>query len=542
MIYALKCKTAGFSVAVLMCVVGLFVFSGCSSGDQSGTGGAKSAGPAEKTVTIGIQQNPSTLDPAYIVDVVSGKVAAKIFNGLVRYNSKLEIVPDIALSWDISEDGRTYTFKLRKEVYFSNGKKLTASDFVYSFKRILSPKVHSPKTWVLDKIKGAKLFAMGKSDAVEGIHCPDAYTLVIELEQPFGPFLHLLGMPAAYVVPEEEVEKLGREFAFKPVGTGPFVLESWQQDNAIVLAKNKKYFDLPARVFSIVYKIFPEEFALRTEFEAGNLDVIPLGRSLLRAFKNDMRYSKNIVSCQGANTYYVGFNCSRSPFDSARLRLSLNHAINREKIIDTILDGSATPAKGPVPGILDDYSDRLPAWTFVPGKTAQVVENVIPDCQTREFTFYISTNDEALSIAQVLQHYFKKVGLRVKIISREWSSFKKAVNEGQADMFLLSWWADYPSPENFLYPTFFSDNLGAAGNRARFVDSGFDGIVTKAQRTTSPVKLSLLYEKAEAYIMKKSPWIFLWHKNEYAVTQPYIKGYRLSPIYNMEKGTELEKF
>ncbi|HXX82266.1 MAG TPA: ABC transporter substrate-binding protein, partial [Thermodesulfovibrionales bacterium] len=186
--------------------------------------------------------SPTTLDPALIVDVTGSTIAAKLFNGLVRLDKDLNIIPDIAESWRISRDGLSYTFKLNHNVKFNNKQIVTSYDFKYSFKRILDPKTRSPNTWVLEKIKGAKDYLQGKTDDVKGLKIIDEHTLEIRLVRPFSPFLYLLTMSAAYVVPEEEVKRWGPDFSSHPVGTGPFVLKEWLSDRELRLERQESYF------------------------------------------------------------------------------------------------------------------------------------------------------------------------------------------------------------------------------------------------------------------------------------------------------------
>ena len=164
-----------------------------------------------------LSTNPTTLDPALITDVQGGGIAAKIFNGLVRFNEDLDVVPDIAVSWKVSRDAGTYTFHLKKNVAFSSGRNVTAEDFRYSFERVLTPGTKAPLTWVIDKIEGARDFLAGKAARVSGIGVIDDHTLSLTLEKPFGPFLSLLAMSAAYVVPKEDVERLGPDFCWAAI-------------------------------------------------------------------------------------------------------------------------------------------------------------------------------------------------------------------------------------------------------------------------------------------------------------------------------------
>ena len=187
--------------------------------------------------------NPTTLDPALIVDVTGGAISAKLFNGLVRIGDDLSIQPDIAQHWAISHGGTAYTFTLKKGVYFPNRREVNAHDFKYAFTRIADPKTKSPNSWIFENIIGVKDYMSGRADDIKGIVVKDDHTLEIRLEKPFSPFLSLLTMTAAYVVPKEEVEKWGADFSSHPVGTGPFLLTRWLPNREIVLQKREDYFE-----------------------------------------------------------------------------------------------------------------------------------------------------------------------------------------------------------------------------------------------------------------------------------------------------------
>lgn len=299
-----------------------------------------------------LNSDPTTLDPSFIVDVHGGLISAKIFNGLVRLDENLNIVQDIAKKWEISDNGTTYLFYLKEGVMFSNNREVTAGDFKYSFKRVLKPGGKSPNTWVLDKIAGAQEFMKGIAEDVEGITVIDNYTLMVRLSKPFSPFLHLLTMTAAYVVPEEEIDRPDRDFSVHPVGTGPFLLKTWEHNNKLVLERNDHYFDCKANTNGIVYRIIPEDLTAVTEFEVGNLDAINIPSNELSRYRKSSQWKNLISSADGLNTYYLGFNCSRPPFDNVNLRRAVAHAIDRGKILKSFYEGRGTLADGPVPEML----------------------------------------------------------------------------------------------------------------------------------------------------------------------------------------------
>jgi ABC-type transport system substrate-binding protein len=483
-----------------------------------------------------LNTNPTTLDPALIVDVTGGSIAAKLFNGLVRLGDDLSIQPDIAKEWSVSGDGLTYTFRLKHGVFFSNNQEVKAYDFKYSFQRILDPKSKSPNTWILEKILGADDFMRGKAKDVKGIRLIDDYTLEIRLRRPFSPFLSLLTMSATYVVPSLEVEKLGPDFSSHPIGTGPFVLREWLPNRELRLEKRGNYFDSPARVKGIIYRIIPEDLTAVTEFELGNLDVITIPASEYPRYRDDPAKQSFISSLKGINTYYLGLNCSKPPFNNLRLRRAINYAIDREKILETIYEGRGRLANGPVPDNLRKWK-REPDYEYNPEEAREIIKREGQEGIT--ISFYITADQEVIDIADVIQSYIKAVGINVKIKQLEWSAYKEAVNKGEPNMFYLSWWADYPDPENFLFPLFHSSNFGAGGNRTRYSNPAVDSLIEKGQNTLNIEKRNLLYEKAEELIVADAPWVFLWHRTDFTIRQPWIKNYKIYPIYSMDKGTDI---
>jgi len=484
-----------------------------------------------------LNTNPTTLDPALIVDVTGGSLSAKIFNGLVRLDKNLNIISDVASKWETSESGLAYKFTLKKGVKFSNGREVKAEDFRYSFKRILNPKNKSPNTWVLDKIKGAKDFMDGKKNEVSGIKVIDEYTLELTLEKPFSPFPNLLTMTAAYVVPEEEVKKWGVDFSSHPVGTGPFVLRHWLPNRELQLDARKDYFDNMPKTKGIVYKIIPEDLTTITEFELGNLDLITIPTSAFSRFKKDKKWAGLISSITGINIYYLGLNCSKKPFDNKKFRQAMNYAIDRKLILKTFFEERGRLSSGPVPEILRKW-DAPQSYDYNPRKAKELIKTTgHPD--GLEVNFYITADNEVVDIAEVIQSYLKDAGIKVNIKQLEWSAYKEAINKGETDMFWLGWFADYSDPENFLFPLFHSSNVGPAGNRARYKNPEVDSLIEKGQHAQTIKERNMYYEKAEKLIVDDAPWVFFWHKTDYTVRQPWIKNYQAYLIYNIDKGTEI---
>ncbi len=498
--------------------------------------GCTSQNRLEGYVYYRINANPTTLDPALIVDVTGGSISAKLFNGLVRIGDDLSVQPDLAESWNISKDGLTYIFRMRNGVYFSNNQLVTAHDVKYSFKRILSPKTRSPQTWVLEKIKGSHDYMGGKTHDISGLTVLDDLTIEICLEEPFSPFLSLLTMTAAYIVPRREVEKWGQDFSSHPVGTGPFILKRWVQNQELQLVRRDDYFSGPAHVEGIVYRVIPEDLTAVTEFEIGNIDVLTIPASEYSRYRNDPERSHLISSMKGLNTYYLGLNCSRKPFNNPALRKAIHYAIDREKILNTIYEKRGRLAAGPVPDVMRQW-DIKNIYIYDPEKSVELLK--AQGREVQNIDFFVTADQEVINIAEVIQSYLLDIGIDVNITRLEWSAYKEAIDKGEPDMFYLSWWADYPDPENFLFPLFHSKNFGPAGNRVRYHNSMVDSLIEKGQSTHDISKRNIFYRQAEERIVSDAPWVYLWHRTDFTVRQPWIKNYKIYPVYHMDKGTEI---
>ncbi len=472
-------------------------------------------------LSLRLKGDPTSMDPALITDVASGSIVAKLFNGLVQMDESLRIIPDLATDWTISSDRRTYIFRLRADVTFPGGRRMTSRDVLYSFERVLNPATRSPNTWVFDRV--AKMEA------------EDDLTFKVILTEPFSPFLGLLTMPTAYVVDRYAVESSGPDFGTSPVGTGPYQLVQWLHNRMLTLSAREDYFGGSPKLKGIIYRVIPEDLTAIAEFEIGNIDVIGIPSPEYRRFLNSPKWSPLVVSLKGLNTYYLGMNCLKYPFSNLKVRLAMAHAINRKKILETFYEGRGILASGPVPPSLRSWP-APPPISYDPKLAVQLIKEAgLPE--DLELSLYVTSEQETLDLAEITQDYLARIGVKVNIHQLEWSAYKAAINRGDPDMFWLSWWADYPDAENFLFPTFHSSNLGAGGNRTRYVNDKVDRLIETGRSSATPWKE---YEKAEYLIADEVPWVFFWHRTDYAVRQPWVNGFRLYPIHTIDKGLNVK--
>lgn len=521
------------SVRLLLFMVLSFLVQ-CGSGCQI----ASSNDPAY--IYLQLSANPTTLDPALIVDVSGATIGAKLFNGLVRYDRELTIEPDLAERWQISADGTEYTFFIRHGVCFSTGRAMTAHDVKYSFERVLDPATRSPRTWVLSRIRGAHAYMSGKAREVIGIEVRDPYTLVVSLEEPFGPFLSLLSLTTASVVQREEVARWGPDFSFHASGTGPFMLRDWQHGSVLQLDANTHYFEGSPRVKGIVYRIIPEELTTMVEFETGNLDVIRIPGSGFQRYEEHPIWSRHIAGQPSLNTYYLGLNCQKPPFDDRRVRQAVGYAIDTKRILATVFEGRGIAANGPIPPLLRRSMPVLHnPYSYDPDKARELLRSAgYPEGLSIQMM--ITFQPEALDVIEVIQFYLNRIGIQSRIVQMEWSSFKEAVARGDTDAFWLSWWADYPDVDNFLFPLFHSANAGAGGNRTFYRNPVVDRLIDQGQQIPDENSRLRVWAEVERIVIDDCPMIFFWHKSDYFLCQPRVRTFIPHPLSTGEKGLEVE--
>lgn len=478
-----------------------------------------------------VKADPPTLDPAMATDTTSSRVIRNIFDGLVQFDKDLNVIPAIAKSWNISEDSLVWTFNLRKGVKFHNGREVKADDFVYTFTRILNSKTKSPRTWLFEGVKGAKEFMEGKADKVTGLKVLDDYTFQVTLAEPFTPFLSVLAMENAYVVPREEVEKYGEEFAQYPVGAGPFKFVEWKHDDKVVLEKNEDYY-VEGRPYldKVVYRIIPEGSSAFAEYEQGNVyqnvdDDLPAGQ-ITRIMDPNGDFAVDFKSIPRLGTFYIGFNTQKEPFNNKKVRQAINYAVNRKVLAAVVMNGVVKPANGILPPTMPGYNPDLEGYEYNLEKAKKLLaEAGYKDGLPGQFELAYNTDKKNQRIVEAIQSNLKQIGVNVRLINMDWGTYIKKVDNGETQMYRLAWIADYPDPDNFLYVLFHSKNAGPGGNGAFYKNSEVDQMLDKA-RSMKPGKDRIaLYQKIEKQIVEDAPWIPVYYYTAPILVKPFVNNY-----------------
>ncbi len=486
-----------------------------------------------KILHLYLDTDPTTLDPALMTDVRSGRLSALIYDTLIGYDRDLNLQPHLARTCEISSDGKTYHFSLKENISFSNGSPLTAEDVLFSLERLAHPKTMSGRSWILSHVKGFEDFRSGKSDHLIGLQKKNNYEIMITLEKPFSPFLSLLTMPNASIISKDSFLKN------KLIGTGPFILDYWKHDYEIFLKRNDVYYEEKAKIDGISFRIIKETLFVSSEFRRGRLDIIEIPGPEIPLYQKQPQWKDKILIQDNLSLYYLGYNCQKLPFSQKEFRKMIDALIDKKTIVHTLRKERAVLLNGPIPSVLLQ-DNKLILNSFGQDEARQWIKNHSKQLNDQPLILLQSANEETLELSEAIQSQLKEAGLQSKIVVQEWSAFKTRLIDGDFDFFILSWWADYPDAENFLYPLFHSTNFGNGGNYTRFQNVQVNHLIEKAQYTSDKEERDLLYREIQEKVVEDCPITFLYSSRSILVQQPRIKNFSPHPLYNGEKFTQIE--
>jgi peptide/nickel transport system substrate-binding protein/oligopeptide transport system substrate-binding protein len=493
-----------------------------------------SAAPDRQTL-IDSRDNydPRSLDPALSTDVPTGRAVSYVFDGLTRFTPSAQVVPNLATSWELASDGVTYTFHLKHGVLFHDGTGFSAADVRHSWERVLDPKTQGGRGWPLYPIRGAQEFAAGTAKSIAGLAVINDSTIRLTLTEPFAIFPKMLAMPATAIVPMRTPSDFGEH----PIGTGPWKFVAWHHDDYLLFARNERYHDGAPLADSLEARIIPELSTAEAEFEAGNVDVLPVPAQESPSWQANDEQRRLLHSAPSLRLIYGAINTTRGPLRDARVRQAINLAVDRGMILKRLMGGRGTLAGGVIPPSLDGYDPSLAAYPYDSARAIRLLREAgYPN--GIDIELWTSQSEQFPRIAQTIQAYLARVGIRVKLVQRDASSMREAARNGKTDIALKDWYADYPDAENFLYPLLHSANRGVGGNVSFFSNARFDSVVSAARREPDDQKRFALYRTADSIAHDEAPMLFMFFYTELYAVQPWLKGFTVPSIFTGERWTE----
>ena len=487
-----------------------------------------------KEIIVTYKDDVSTLDPAIGYDWQNWSMIKSLFDGLMDYEpGTTNLKPDLAESYTISDDGLTYTFKLRKGVKFHNGRDLTAEDVKYSLTRTIDPATQSPGQGFFASIKGFDALASGKAKDLSGVKALDSHTVEITLANPDATFLHVLAINFAFVVPKEAVEKYGEDFGKNPVGTGAYSMQEWSLGQRVVFKKNSKYYRSgEPKLDQITFEVGQEPLVALLRLERGEVDILGDGvppASFLKV-KNDANFNGIMVEGGQLHTGYISMNVKIKPFDNKKVRQAVNMAVNKDRII-RIINGRAVVANQPLPPAMPGYDNNYKGYAYDPAKAKALLKEAGYG-DGIETEIYAMNTDPNPRIVQAIQQDLAAVGIKAAVKTLAQSNVIAAGGEAdQAPMIWsggMAWIADFPDPSNFYGPI-----LGCGGavkggwNWAWYCNESLDAKAKQADAMTNAAdaeKRIELWRSIYVGIMDDAPWVPVFHEQRFTTRAKRIKG------------------
>jgi oligopeptide transport system substrate-binding protein len=474
--------------------------------------------------------DPFTLDPGVSGEMTSHQYIAQIFSGLVRLDENLEVVPDIAEKWDISSDFKTYTFYIREGVKFHDGREVKADDFKYSWERACNPATGSNVAAIyLNDITGVDAVLAGESEEISGVKVINDRTLEVNLKAPRSYFLYKLTYATAFVVDRYNVDD-GVDWWRQPNGTGPFKLESWEEGSSLVLERNDHYYGHKAslqRVEFLLWGGVPMRMYEDDEVDVTGVSVTYIDRVTDPAgpFYDQLQIYPEL------SFSYIGFNCTKPPFDDANIRRAFSYAVDKDKIVSLVYRDLVEKADGILPPGIPGFDESLTGLDFDVAKAKELialsaygdVDNLPPITLTT--TGY--GGEISSSLSALVAQWRENLGVEVEIRMLEPERYLYHLKEEKDEMYDMGWIADYPHPQDFLEILF---RTGNENNYGEYSNAEVDALLDMAALETDPTLSLEMYQQVEQMLVDDAACLPLWFAKDYILVKPYVHGYELNPM------------
>ncbi len=474
--------------------------------------------------------DPTTLDPAVSSETTSAQYIMQIYSGLLRLDNNMEPVADIAQSWEISPDGKVYTFNLRQDVKFHNQKAVTASDFKYSWERAASPATGSrTASTYLGDIVGVDAVLSGQAASISGLKILDNYKFQVTIDSPKSYFIYKMTYPTTFVVDQASV-KGDSQWWRKPIGTGPFKLDSWVSNQSLTLSRNDNYYGQKPALSRVKYSFYsgvPMDL-----YETGDIDVTGVSTANLdKVMDKAGPFYRDISISSNLSVSYISLNCARPPFDDVKIRQAFSLAIDKDKMIKLIYKDMETRADGLLPPGMPGYNPGLTKIGFDPVKARELIKASKYGSVANLPPVILTTSGYGGSAGSVLQamiyQWEQNLGVKVSVRQLEPDRYYYNTREEIDNLFDMAWSADYPHPQDFLDILF---SAASEYNYGGYQNPDFNSLINKANLTLDKEAGFALYRQAEQILVDEAGCIPLTFGENYLLVKPRVKGYYLNPL------------
>ena len=504
------------------------------------------APPHPNVLRCAFATDPTSLDVAFATVGEDVLLVYLLYQPLIDLNNGTNFFAHGAARWSASPDARAFTFHLRPEVHFSNGRPVVAADYAYGIQRFADPKISSPCQQYTAGIRGFADFTAGRTNRLAGLSSPTPYTLVVELEEPDPVFAYKIALYHGFAVPQEEVERRGVPFRKRPVGSGPYRLVAWQRGVQVVLEPNPCYAGpISNRFDRIEIMIGGDEATQLMMFERGELDIastagsgIPL--SDLRRLERNSHWGPLIETMPGLNLIYISLNVDLPPLNDVRVRQALNYAVNKPRRLFTAAR-QFVPACGLFPPVMPGYDPSLKGYAFDPSKARRLLAETGLALPLRMTLWY--PNEQLINrmIAEGIQADLRDVGIEIELRPVTGAALNAlASTQGRAHIQMSCWmWNPLPDPSDIIATHF--DSRAEARNMTSgwpiYSNQSVNQLIAEAAPINDIPRRFGLYQKAERIIVAEAPWLFLGHRNLFVLRQPWLKGPILEPtgFYRLDR-------
>jgi len=504
---------------------------------------AVAASVQAKTLVYCSEGSPEGFNPQLFTSGTSFDASSvPIYNRLVDFKlGTTEVIPSLADKWEISADGKTYTFHLRKDVKWQENKdfkptrNFNADDVIFSFMR------QKDATNPYHKVSGGNyeyFDGMGMGDLIGSIEKVDDYTVRFHLTREESPFLADLAMDFASIMSAQyadQMQKAGtpEKIDLNPIGTGPFQLLQYQKDSRILYKAFENYWGTKPKIDRLVFSITPDASVRYAKLQKNECQVMPFPNPAdIARMKQDKTI--NLYEKPGLNVGYLAFNVEKKPLDNLKVRQALITAVNKSAIIDAVYQGAGQPAKNLIPPTMWGYNDAVQDYAYDPAKAKELLKEAgLPDGFSIDLwamPVQRPYNPNARRMAELIQADWAKIGVKAKIVSYEWGEYLKRAKAGEHQSVMMGWTGDNGDPDNFFATLFSCDAAKDGSNYSRWCYKPFEDLIQPARSTSDHAKRVELYKQAQVVMHDQAPALIVAHSTVYEPVRKEVKGYVVDPL------------